>query len=142
MSDYKKCIVNLNAKSKKNENNIVIVYTSTSNLGSKNAVEWLTNHEVNFFQRKVNLFPLSKTELLEMLPYTENGLDDLLSYSGRKANLEELSLSKAIDVLIEHPRYIKKPILFNHKIVQSGYIEVEIHAFIPRQQRVKYFIGV
>lgn len=144
MSECEQCIIKLNEerKSIKNIKDEFIVYTTVSNLGSRNVIEWLMNHDIDFVQRKVNITPLTKTELLEMLPYTENGLEDLLSSSGRLAKLEDHLLSKAIDVLIKHPRYIKKPILFNHKIVQSGFIEGEVHAFIPRQQRAKYYIGV
>jgi len=144
MSKYKKCLVKLNdsKKASNKETEELIIYTTVSNLGSRNAVEWFTTHEVDFVHRKVNIQPLTKEEILEFLSYTENGFDDLLSFPGRQAQLEDIPLSKAIDVLIKHPRYIKKPIIFNHKIVQVGFIKGEVHAFIPRNQRAKYYMGV
>ncbi|WP_427814914.1 ArsC/Spx/MgsR family protein (plasmid) [Enterococcus sp. 22-H-5-01] len=117
---------------------MVIIYTESSNLRSRKAVEWLKMNNIDYFEVRVNRHPFNLKDLKNLLKYTENGLDDLLSRSGQNAELNELSLEEALTIIIRNPNFLKKPILFDGKTVQSGFNDSEIRVFIPRSQREKY----
>lgn len=121
---------------------MVTIYTEAGNLQCKKAVKWLIENEVKYKEIKVNKKPLTKIELLEIVSLTENGLEDILSRMGREAELEKSLLNEALDILVQVPHFVKKPILYNGKIIQSGYNETEIRAFIPREQREHYYVGI
>lgn len=121
---------------------MVTIYTEGSNARCKKAVQWLEDHEVAFKQVNIIKTPLTKEDLLKIVTVTESGLNDLLSDTGRKAGLDDLLLHEALEVLVRNPKFVKKPILYNGKIVQSGYNDTQISAFIPREQREHYYVGM
>lgn len=121
---------------------MVIIYTTSSNLGSRKATEWFQEQGLEYKQIRVNKTPLTKEQFLELLVHSENGLSDFLSLSGQSLELDSLSLNDAIDILIKNPRFIKKPIIFDGKTVFCGFVDTELGVFIPKEQRTKHYLGV
>jgi len=121
---------------------MVTIYTETGNLQCRKSVRWLKENKVQYQEIRVNKQPLVMEELLEIVSLTNNGLEDILSRAGLCAELENCSLNEALDILVRVPYFVKKPILFNGKIVQSGFNDTEIRAFIPREQREHYYVEI
>jgi Spx/MgsR family transcriptional regulator len=69
--------------------------------------------------------PTSK-ELVEMLSLTTEGLDELLATRSRifkslNQDVNDLTLSQVINMLIEEPRLLKRPIVTDGKKLVVGY---------------------
>ncbi|WP_427814878.1 ArsC/Spx/MgsR family protein (plasmid) [Enterococcus sp. 22-H-5-01] len=119
---------------------MVIIYTDTSNLSSKKAVNWLKENDILFTEIKLNKIPITKRELKNLLSFSENGLDDLLSASGHKEGFDDLTLEEALDKVILNPRFLKKPIICDERTLQTGFNDEMIRVFIPKNKRKKYII--
>lgn len=117
---------------------MLIVYSENSNSRSRHALAWLREHEIEFKEVRVNHSPLTASQIKEFLEHTENGLDDLLSHTGKNAELDEYSFDDALKIVVKNPSFIKKPILFNGKVVMSGFNKSDIRVFIPREQRKQH----
>ncbi len=50
-------------------------------------------------------------------------------------DLDELSLSELVDLVVKYPDLIKRPIIFDDKRLEIGYNEEEIRRFLPRSVR-------
>jgi len=75
-----------------------------------------------------------------MLKYSENGFEDIISTRSKifkETNLEpeDMRFSELADFIIANPTILKRPIIINDQIMQTGYNEDEIRAFIPREFR-------
>jgi regulatory protein spx len=75
-----------------------------------------------------------------MLKYSENGFEDIIStrskvFKESQLEPEEMMFSELAEFIIENPTVLKRPIIINEQIMQTGYNEDEIRAFIPREFR-------
>ncbi len=114
------------------------IYTSSASgrISSIQAVRWLKEHQIPYVEIQLNKHPLTKKEFMTLLPYAQEGLDTFLTRTAQEEQqLKEMSLHGAIEYLIEHPRKVKKPILFDGKKLNVGFHENKIHCFIPREWR-------
>lgn len=119
---------------------MIKIYTISSCTSCKKAKTWLNAHQLPYKEQNLAKDPLTKEELLTILSKTENGVESIVSSKNRyakalKFDIEELSVSEMIDVIIENPRILKTPILIDEKRLQVGYKEDDIRAFLPRSVR-------
>ncbi len=78
--------------------------------------------------------------LKKLLRLTENGTQDLIStrcqtYHQLKVNLDDLTVSQLVDLMVENPDLIRRPLLFNDEQLQVGFSEDDIRSFLPREVR-------
>ena len=71
---------------------------------------------------------MSFTTLLELLSMTTEGMDELLAtrskeYKKLNVDVDSMTLSQVVNLLIEHPRLLRRPILTDGKKLVVGYNE-------------------
>ncbi|USS93148.1 transcriptional regulator Spx [Fructilactobacillus ixorae] len=116
------------------------LYVAPSSASSRKARAWLKDHEIPFKERNINSQPLNAAEVKHILRLTENGSEDIIStrsniFKKLHLNLDDLSLTELVDLLVKYPDLIKRPIIFDDKRLEVGYNEEEIRRFLPRSIR-------
>ena len=120
------------------------LYVAPSSASSRKARAWLKAHNIPFRERNISSKPLNASEIKNILRLTENGSLDIISTRSnvykkltRKLhmNLDALPLSKLINLVVEHPDLMRRPIIFDDKRLEVGYNEEEIRRFLPRKVR-------
>jgi regulatory protein spx len=101
---------------------------------------WLEDHEIPYIERNLMHEPLRHDEVKAMLRLTEDGTEELISkrskiFSELDLDLDELSMSKLIDLIVTYPSLLKRPIMLDDRRMQVGYNEDEIRRFLPREVR-------
>ncbi|AQW21068.1 hypothetical protein PL11_003590 [Lentilactobacillus curieae] len=119
---------------------MINLYVSSSSASSRKAKEWLEANGIEFKERNIGRKPLTRDEIKQLLSLTENGSEDIVSTRARmygkiKSKIDNLTLSQLIDVLVKNQELIKRPIIFNDRIMQIGFSEEDIRAFLPRSVR-------
>ncbi|MCA1344080.1 transcriptional regulator Spx [Lactiplantibacillus pentosus] len=113
----------------------VKLYIASSNRSSRNARAWFQRHHIPFTERNIIAQPLQSNEIKRLLRMTENGTEDLIStrakiFSKLKLDLETISTSELITLIVQHPDLLKRPIMFDEKRLQIGYNEEDIRRFL------------
>ncbi|HEO6900405.1 TPA: Spx/MgsR family RNA polymerase-binding regulatory protein, partial [Streptococcus agalactiae] len=106
----------------------------------RKARAWLSKHEVAFEEHNIITSPLNKEELLQILSFTENGTEDIISTRSKvfqklAIDVDELSTSSLMELISENPSLLRRPIILDKKRMQIGFNEDEIRAFLPRDYR-------
>lgn len=121
---------------------MIIVYTRTSIKSCRQAISWMEEEKLLFKERKITKDnPMTEREVKEILSMTSNGFDDIISknskfYKEYDSNIENLTISQLITLLIDNPTSIRTPIITNGEKIQVGFNHLEIRSFIPRNVRV------
>ncbi|GLB47351.1 hypothetical protein WR164_13300 [Philodulcilactobacillus myokoensis] len=116
------------------------LYVAPSSASSRKARAWLKAHNIPFKERNINSNPLNADEVKNILRLTENGSEDIIStrsniYKKLNLDLDNLSVSQLINLVVKYPDLIKRPIIFDGKRLEVGYNEEEIRRFLPRKVR-------
>jgi Spx/MgsR family transcriptional regulator len=88
--------------------------------------KWLISNSVKFNERHLFKDTPNQKELMEILTLTTEGVDELLATRGEtfknlKLNVDELSLSEVINLVIEEPKLLRRPILNDGKKLIVGF---------------------
>ncbi|HEN9387318.1 TPA: Spx/MgsR family RNA polymerase-binding regulatory protein, partial [Streptococcus agalactiae] len=115
-------------------------FLSPSCTSCRKARAWLSKHEVAFEEHNIITSPLNKEELLQILSFTENGTEDIISTRSKvfqklAIDVDELSTSSLMELISENPSLLRRPIILDKKRMQIGFNEDEIRAFLPRDYR-------
>lgn len=101
-------------------------YTYPSCTSCRKTKKWLQSNQINF--EEIHLFRQTPTieELTFLLTLTTEGLDDILatrSQSFKELNLDidDLPLSKVVELIVENPKLLRRPILTDGKQLVVGY---------------------
>ncbi|HFZ6540952.1 TPA: Spx/MgsR family RNA polymerase-binding regulatory protein [Streptococcus agalactiae] len=119
---------------------MITLFLSPSCTSCRKARAWLSKHEVAFEEHNIITSPLNKEELLQILSFTENGTEDIISTRSKvfqklAINVDELSTSSLMELISENPSLLRRPIILDKKRMQIGFNEDEIRAFLPRDYR-------
>ncbi|HEO8704376.1 TPA: Spx/MgsR family RNA polymerase-binding regulatory protein [Streptococcus agalactiae] len=119
---------------------MITLFLSPSCTSCRKARAWLSKHEVAFEEHNIITSPLNKEELLQILSFTENGTEDIISTRSKvfqklAIDVDELSTSSLMELISENPSLLRRPIILDKKRMQIGFNEVEIRAFLPRDYR-------
>lgn len=119
---------------------MVTLFLSPSCTSCRKARAWLINHKVEFQEYNIITSPLSKEDLLNILSFTENGTEDIISTRSKvfqklDVDVDDLSISALIKLIAENPSLLRRPIIMDKKRMQIGFNEDEIRAFLPRDYR-------
>ncbi|HJH11527.1 MAG TPA: transcriptional regulator Spx [Metalysinibacillus jejuensis] len=118
----------------------VTIYSQASCSSSRKALKWLKENEIPFKEKRITSQPLTLAEFKEILSMTEDGTDEIIAtnsndYKNLNLDIEQLSIQELYEVIQEHPRMLRSPILIDEKRIQVGYNEMDIRRFIPRKVR-------
>lgn len=121
---------------------MITLFLSPSCTSCRKARAWLSKHEVAFEEHNIITSPLNKEELLQILSFTENGTEDIISTRSKvfqklAIDVDELSTSSLMELISENPSLLRRPIILDKKRMQIGFNEDEIRAFLPRDYRKK-----
>lgn len=119
---------------------MITLFLSPSCTSCRKARAWLSKHEVAFEEHNIITSPLNKEELLQILSFTENGTEDIISTRSKvfqklAIDVDELSTSSLMELISENPSLLRRPIILDKKHMQIGFNEDEIRAFLPRDYR-------
>ncbi len=118
----------------------VNLYYSTSSKSSRSARAWLVENNIPFNESDIIANPLDRDELKQILRLTENGFEDIVStrskaFKALHIDLSDLGFNQLLDLLVEKPQLLKRPIIYDGRRLQIGYNEEDIRAFLPRSVR-------
>ncbi len=119
---------------------MVTLYITPSCTSCRKAKKWFIDHNIPFRERNIISEPLTRDEIKEILRFTDNGTEEIIStrskvYQHLDVDVEKLSLEKLLELIEENPGILKRPIMLDDKRLQVGYNEDEIRSFLPRSVR-------
>ncbi|WP_341779800.1 transcriptional regulator Spx [Levilactobacillus sp. HBUAS70063] len=119
---------------------MINLYIAPSSASSRKARAWLKAHDIAFNERNIKSKPLNAAEVKQILRLTENGSEDIIStrsnvFKELHVDLDSLSVSQLVDLVVKYPDLIKRPIIFDDKRLEVGYNEEKIRRFLPREVR-------
>lgn len=119
---------------------MLTIYTSPSCSSCRKAKRWLEEHKIKFHE--VNLFtePIKEKDIEKMLKLSPDGFDSIISTRSKiikdqNIDIEALSMRQLINIIIEEPSILKRPIMIDGDQMLVGYNEEEIRVFIPKDLR-------
>ncbi|MFF2445507.1 transcriptional regulator SpxA [Neobacillus sp. NPDC058068] len=124
---------------------MVTVYTTPSCTSCRKAKAWLEEHQIDYMERNIVSHPLTVDEIKSILRLTEEGTSEIIStnslaFQELNVNIESLPLSELYQLIMEHPKMLRRPIILDEKRLQVGYNEDEIRSFLPRRIRNYLYI--
>jgi regulatory protein spx len=107
---------------------------------TKKTRQWMIKNKIPFVERNIKEEPLTVLELQDILRMTLDGTDDIMAkksapYKSMNLDFDELSLLELLEIVHQHPRLLKSPLIVEGKKLQVGYNEEEIRQFLPRKMR-------
>ena len=119
---------------------MINLYISASCTSCRKAKAWLEEHELAFEEQNIYHEPLTKDEIKEILTLTDEGTEEIISYRSEAyknldVNFDELSMRELLDLFIEEPSLIRRPIIMDDRRLQIGFNDEEIRMFLPREIR-------
>lgn len=120
---------------------MITLFTSPSCASCRKARNWLQSHDIEYVERNIISDPLSTDEIKDILRVTEDGTEEIISQRSKTFKnldipLDELPLSRLLELIHDNPTLLRRPILMDDKKLQVGFNEDEIRRFLPRSVRV------
>jgi regulatory protein spx len=118
----------------------VTIYTQSSCSSSRKALKWLNENNICYTEKRTTSHPLTLAEFKNILSMTEDGTDEIIAtnsndFKNLQVDIEQLSIQELYNLIQQHPRMLRSPILLDKKRIQVGYNEMDIRRFIPRKVR-------
>lgn len=118
----------------------VTIYTQTSCTSSKKALQWLKDNNITYNEKRITSETLTLAEFKRILSMTEDGTDEIISKNSKDfknlgCDIEQLSIQELYEIIKDHPKMLRSPILLDDKRLQVGYNEMDIRRFVPRKVR-------
>ena len=118
----------------------VTIYTQSSCSSSRKALKWLKDNNIAYNEKRITSQPLTLAEFKQILSMTEEGTDEIIAtnsndFKNLKVDIDQLSIQQLYNLIQQHPRMLRSPILMDEKRIQIGYNEMDIRRFIPRKIR-------
>ena len=119
---------------------MITLYTSSSCSSCRKAKKWLDNNRIPYKEKNIIGIKLTRNDIINMLKYSENGFEDIIStrsnvFKESEIEPDSMKFSELANFIIDNPTILKRPIIINDQIMQTGYNKDEIRAFIPREIR-------
>ena len=119
---------------------MIKLYVSPSCTSCRKAKSWLEEQGLEFEEKNIYHEPLTKDEIKEILMLTDEGTEEIISYRSQAyqdldVDINTLSMNELLELFIEEPSLIRRPIIMDDRRLQIGYNEEEIRMFLPREVR-------
>lgn len=101
-------------------------YTYPSCTSCRKTKSWLNEHHIHFNERHLFRETPDVDELMNIIRLTTDGLTEILAtrsmtYKKLNVDLDELPLSKVLQILCDEPRLLRRPIITDGKKLVIGY---------------------
>jgi regulatory protein spx len=124
-------------------NETIYVYMGHYGVSEKKAVQWFNEHELSFdFIYKKEL---TTKIMIKILSLTDAGFDSVIVFHSNatlvykrilaKKKRDYLTSGEMIQLILEYPRLLRSPIIFDDHRLLIGFNEEEIRQFLPRLRR-------
>lgn len=112
---------------------MITLFLSPSCTSCRKARAWLSKHEVAFEEHNIITSPLNKEELLQILSFTENGTEDIISTRSKvfqklAIDVDELSTSSLMELISENPSLLRRPIILDKNVCRLVLMRMK---FVP-----------
>ncbi|MCO7176571.1 Spx/MgsR family RNA polymerase-binding regulatory protein [Sporolactobacillus kofuensis] len=124
----------------------LIFYTYPSCTSCRKTKGWLKDHDVTYEERHLFRNRPDAKELLEMIKLSKSGIEDLLAtrsatYKQLDVNLNELPLSKALQLLSDEPKLLKRPIITDGQQLIVGFHQEDLQRLMNTKRREQQSIS-
>nr|WGD88453.1 transcriptional regulator MgsR [Bacillus subtilis] len=101
-------------------------YSYTSRTSCRKTKHWLKAHQIEFNERHLFRETPTREELKYILSLTTEGIDEILAtrsqtFKNLNLNIEEMTVNEVLELLIEKPKLLRRPILVDNKKLVIGY---------------------
>ncbi len=101
-------------------------FTYPSCTSCRKAKKWLNANSIEFAERHLFRETPTHKELVQLLSLTTEGLDEILATRSQTfkqlgKDVNDLPLSEVIDLIIQDPKLLRRPILTDGKKLVVGY---------------------
>ena len=120
----------------------VTFFTYPSCTSCRKTKKWLAAHSVDVEERHLFRDTPTKAELLSLLSMTTDGLDELLAmrsstFKSLNVDIEKMPLSDVVELLIQNPRLLRRPILTDGQSLVVGYNPEKLRSLTNNKQIMK-----
>ncbi|KJJ40625.1 regulatory protein MgsR [Bacillus subtilis] len=104
----------------------IIFYSYPSCTSCRKTKHWLKAHQIDFNERHLFRETPTVEELKYILSLTTEGIDEILAtrsqtFKNLNLNIEEMTVNEVLELLIEKPKLLRRPILVDNKKLVIGY---------------------
>ncbi|AGX05494.1 MULTISPECIES: Spx/MgsR family RNA polymerase-binding regulatory protein [Bacillaceae] len=122
--------------------NELTFFTYPSCTSCRKTKSWLKANSIDFSERHLFRETPSSKELLEILSLTTEGLDEVLAtrsstFKNLNIDVNELSLSEVVKMIVEEPKLLRRPILTDGKKLVVGYNPDALKGIASRKEPLK-----
>ncbi|AHA78361.1 transcriptional regulator of stress [Bacillus subtilis BEST7003] len=101
-------------------------YSYPSCTSCRKTKHWLKAHQIEFNERHLFRETPTREELKYILSLTTEGIDEILAtrsqtFKNLNLNIEEITVNEVLELLIEKPKLLRRPILVDNKKLVIGY---------------------
>lgn len=101
-------------------------YSYPSCTSCRKTKHWLKAHQIEFNERHLFRETPTREELKYILSLTTEGIDEILAtrsqtFKNLNLNIEEMTVNELLELLIEKPKLLRRPILVDNKKLVIGY---------------------
>lgn len=125
---------------------MIKIFTTPSCASCRKAKSWLEEHNIDYEEKNIFAYPLTKEDIRLMLKNTENGFEDIISTRSKfimenNIDIDSMKFSELEQLIMDNPSILKRPIIVEDNKLQIGYNEEDIRVFIPKELR-KVLMGL
>lgn len=101
-------------------------YSYPSCTSCRKTKHWLKAHQIEFNERHLFRETPTREELKYILSLTTEGIDEILAtrsqtFKNLNLNIEEMTVNEVLELLIEKPKLLRRPILVDNKKLVISY---------------------
>jgi regulatory protein spx len=117
-------------------------FTYPSCTSCRKAKKWLNANSIAFDERHLFRDTPTHDELVHLLSLTTEGLDEILATRSQTfkqlgTDVNDLPLSKVIDLIIQEPKLLRRPLLTDGKKLVVGYNPDGLKSFSGKKSSLK-----
>jgi regulatory protein spx len=122
----------------------VMIYGAACS-STRKAKDWFRKNNIEFIERNILKEPLTVQELQQILRRTVEGTEEIIStrskvYKELHVDIDSLPLQELLELIHEHPRLLRSPIMLDDKRLQVGFHVDDIRQFLPRKTRERQWL--
>lgn len=119
---------------------MIRIYTTPSCASCRKAKKWLEEHHIDYEEKNIFAYPVTREDIRLMLRNAENGFEDIISTRSKylqenNIDIDSLKFSELEQLIIDNPSILKRPIIIEDNKMQVGFNEEEIRVFVPKELR-------
>jgi regulatory protein spx len=119
---------------------MVNLYTTPSCASCVKVKKWFKEHQIDFVEHNMFVKKLTRADIDLMVKNSENGFEDIIStksnvFKQYNIDFDTIKYQDLVDIIIENPSILKRPIIIDDKRFQVGYNSDDIREFVPMELR-------